>query len=117
MVKTYIEDCYILGTTLLYLDEVTFERLEQIKNNLMIRGIESKLNSESLECTVLEWHDFFEFKEDKTISLTKSVSDNKCLVEMIFHSVLSDRVKEDVLNSIFNYLKQKIILFPKNKIK
>lgn len=113
MVKTCVNDCHILGTSLLYLNELKKDRLDQIKNNLTSIGIDTELTDSSIANTILEWHDFFEFTEDDSITLTKNASQNKLLVEMIFYKVLSEDIRKEVLNSVFNCPKPKIIMFPK----
>lgn len=103
MDKYFIDDCYIIGTALLYLNEISFDRLDKIKSNLFRQFINVKLTPESITQTVLEWHDFFEITDNNTISLTKGASTNKILVEMIFYDVLDRNIRECILDSIFNY--------------
>lgn len=117
MVKKYINDCYVIGTTLLYLDEVSFERLTRIKANLLIRNIKTDLTMDSIKKTVLEWHDFFEFTDDNKISLTEQASQNKLLVEIVFNSCLSFETGQSLSESILNYPKSKIIQFPTKQLK
>jgi len=116
MEKVYIADCYILGTALLYLKELRLERLELIKSNLIMSGIDVSLTPESIEAAIVEWRDFFAITDEGSIILNSKVAQNKLLIELIFCSVLSDRLKSTLLSSIFNCHKKRILLFPQSKL-
>ena len=114
MVRKYLDDCYVIGTSLLYLDKFSNERAEQIKNNLMESGIDTMLTDESISATVSEWKDFFEITKDHDVVLTKGAKQNQGLVFMIFHGVLPGETREILMSSIFNYSHQKVIQFKRN---
>ena len=114
MVRKYLDDCYVIGTSLLYLDKFSIERAEKIKNNLMEYGIDTQLTSESIRATVNEWKDFFEKTEGNDVVLTYGAKQSQGLLFMLFHGVLPEDTKEVLMNSIFNYSYQKVIQFKRN---
>jgi len=112
MSKIKINDCYVVGTALLYLKQLSMDRVQKIKDNLEESGILAELTDESLKSTVLEWNDFFCYDEDENIVLTTGASSNKLLMGLIFYEVLGCDMKQRVLNSVLNYPKSKVISFP-----
>lgn len=117
-----LNDCYVIGTTLLCLKRVSFERLNKIKENLSAMGVNVDLSEKSIQSTVSEWRDFFELTEDG-LELTKKATGNLPLVEFIFNGVLTDQERDCLRAAIFNYNqinypinnKTKVIQFSKGK--
>ena len=114
MVQKYIDDCYVIGTALLYSDKFIRETVGQIKNNFTEQGIETELTSESIKQTVSEWKDFFEMTEDKDVVLTQGAKQNKGLLFMLFHGVLPGEMQEIVMNAVFNHRTQKVFKLKRN---
>lgn len=112
--------CYVIGTSLFCLKHVSFERLNQIKENLLSMGVKVDLSEKNIRSTVNEWKDFFELTEDG-LELTKKANGNLILVEFIFNGVLTDQERNCLRSAIYNYNKPnnktKVIQFRNSKLK
>lgn len=105
--------CYVVGTTLLYMNKLSFEDLEKIREKLSYKGYIVDTSKENIFAMLKEWRDFFILDLDNNILLSDSTKESKHIVEVIFNSVLDPIVSGDILNSILYRNKQqsKIIKF------
>ena len=105
--------CYIVGTTLLYMNKLSFEDLQKICIKLSEKGYKVNSSTENILSIIKEWNDFFMLDLDKNIVLIDKSIENKYVVELIFNDVLDRVVNMDILNSILyrNKEESKIIKF------
>lgn len=105
--------CYVVGTTLLYMNKLSFEDLQKIVNKLSDKGYIVDFSEENIFTMFKEWKDFFMLDLDGNIVLTDSASENKIIVQILFQSVLDINIRNDIINSILyrNKNKSKIIKF------
>lgn len=105
--KTNIDLSYILGTTLLHINKVSYGELLLIKRKMLSfnENYNIKLDEDEIMNTVDYWRDFFCIDLDRNILFTPSASKERDFVSLIFLDPLSDEVAIDLLKSI-NYVKK-----------
>ena len=105
--------CYIIGTTLLYMNKLSFEDLQKIGNKLSEKGYIVDCSKENILAIIKAWEDFFMVDLNNNIVLADKTIENKYVVELIFNDVLDRIVSTDILNSILyrNKEKSKIIKY------
>ena len=103
--------CYVVGTTLLYMNKLSFEDLQKICIKLLDKGYIVDCSEKNICAMLKEWFDFFVVDSSNNILLTRKNQSNKYFVTLIFNSVLDNKIKQDILNSILyrNNQKSKII--------
>lgn len=105
--------CYVVGTTLLYMNKLSFEDLQKICSKLLDKGYIVVFSKENIFAILKEWKDFFVLDSDNNIVLIDNTIENKYVVELIFNDVLERTVSMDILNSVLyrNKEKSKIIKY------
>lgn len=99
--------CYIVGTILLYKNQISFDDLEKIGNKLFDKGYKVDTSKENIFAMFSEWKDFFMLDLDNNILLTESAKKNKRTVKIIFNSVLDPTITNDIFKSFLDRNKQK----------
>ena len=99
--------CYVVGSTLLYMNKLSLEDLQKICSKLSEKGYIIDSSNENIFAIIKEWNDFFMLDLDNNIVLIDNTIENKYVVELIFNDILDMVVRKDILNSTLYRNKEK----------
>lgn len=100
--KQIIDTSYIIGTTLLQMNKVSYSQIELIKETLLNinENYAVVFGTNNTMSTIDEWRDFFMTDENNDILLTDNSVKTRNLVSILFESVLPLSIQLDLLKSI-----------------
>ena len=109
--KQKINTCYILGTTLLNMNKVSYFQIELIKEQLLSinKNYVVDLGNDNTMIVIDEWRDFFMTDENNDILLTDNSFNARNTVSLLFTNSLSFDVQLDLLRAISEVKSKKYI--------